>query len=249
MEIWEYSILFLSVVIGGGFAFFVKNYEPKVLQMILSFVGAYVLGITVMHLLPGVYHEPDQFIGLWILGGFFIQILLELLSGGVEHGHIHPTHAPQASYAIQILLGLSIHAFIEGMPLETYDAYQVDIFGHDHSHQYLLYGIILHKAPAAFVLVMLLKLSKFSKSFVLMALVFFGLMSPLGAFFTGSLVADGFLSPENTKILLAIVVGSFLHISTTILFETESEGDHHISFKKILMILAGLTLALFTVFL
>ncbi|MFT5764742.1 MAG: zinc transporter ZupT, partial [Saprospiraceae bacterium] len=137
MEIWEYIILFLSVVIGGGLAFFVKNYNPAILQMLLSFVGAYVLGITVLHLLPGVYHEPDHFIGLWILGGFFIQILLELLSGGVEHGHIHPTHEPKTSFAIQILLGLCIHAFIEGMPLETYDAFQEDVFGHGHNHQHL----------------------------------------------------------------------------------------------------------------
>jgi zinc and cadmium transporter len=247
MEFWEYIILFLSVVIGGGVAFFVKNYNPSILQMLLSFVGAYVLGITVLHLLPGVYHEPDHFIGLWILGGFFIQILLELLSGGVEHGHIHPTHQPKTSFAIQILLGLCIHAFIEGMPLETYDAFQQEVFEHGHNHQHLLYGIILHKLPAAFVLVMLLTLSKFKKTFIIGALIVFGLMSPLGALSTGLLASNGILDSENTKILLAIVVGSFLHISTTILFETESGGHHHISMKKIVMILIGLMFALFTV--
>ncbi len=248
MEIWEYSILFLSVIIGGGLAFFTKKYNPNVLQMILSFVGAYVLGITVMHLLPGVYYEADHSIGLWILGGFFIQIILELFSGGVEHGHIHPMHEPKARFAIQILIGLCVHAFIEGMPLENYEEFHGKVLGHDHNHEHLLYGILLHKAPAAFVLIMLLTLSKFKKSFIVGALIIFGLMSPLGAFSAGVLVDSGILNPGSTKILLAIVVGSFLHISTTILFETESKGHHHISFKKIIMILIGLILALFTVF-
>lgn len=247
MEYWEYIILFLSVVIGGGIAFFVKNYKQSILQMLLSFVGAYVLGITVLHLLPGVYSGHDHFIGLWVLGGFFIQILLDLLSGGVEHGHIHPTHEPKTSLAIQILLGLCVHAFIEGMPLESYDSFNQDTFGHDHNHEHFLYGIILHKIPAAFVLVSLLLLSKFKKSFVIIALIVFGLMSPLGAFSTGLLIDNGVLQPSSTKILLAIVVGAFLHISTTILFETESKGHHHISFKKILMILLGVALALLTI--
>jgi len=247
MEYWEYIILFLSVVIGGGVAFFIKNYKPSTLQMLLSFVGAYVLGITVLHLLPGVYQEHDHFIGLWVLAGFFIQILLDLLSGGVEHGHIHPTHEPKTSLALQILLGLCIHAFIEGMPLESYDSFSEASFGHNHSHQHFLYGIILHKIPAAFVLVSLLRLSKFKTGFIIISLVIFGLMSPLGAFSAKILFSSGILSPGNTKILLAIVVGSFLHISTTILFETESKGHHHISFAKIAMILLGLALALLTI--
>lgn len=247
MEYWEYLILFLSVIIGGGLAFFIKQYNPAILQMLLSFVGAYVLGITVMHLLPGVYSEHNHYIGLWVLLGFFIQIILELFSGGVEHGHIHPSHEPKNAFAIQVLVGLCIHAFIEGMPLELYEDFHEGVFGHDHNHQHLLYGIILHKAPAAFVLVLLLTLSKFKKNFVLIMLIIFALMSPLGAISAGALVSAEVLNPGNTQILLAIVVGSFLHISTTILFETESKGHHHISFKKIAMILAGLALALLTV--
>lgn len=248
MDFWEYILLFLSVIFGGISAFYVKNYNANILQMVLSFVGAYVLGITVLHLLPDVYEGHSHSIGIWVLVGFFVQILLELLSGGVEHGHIHPSHEPKNSFAIQILLGLCIHAFIEGMPLEVYDLYH-DSGGHDHqhSHEHLLFGIILHKIPAAFVLVFLLNLSKFKKTYIVIMVVIFALMSPLGALSAGALVEMGILNLRTEKILLAIVVGSFLHIATTILFETESKGHHHISFKKIVMILCGLALALFTV--
>jgi zinc transporter ZupT len=249
MEFWEYLILILSVLIGGGIAFYVKHYNQTVLQMLLSFVGAYIMGITVMHLLPSVYQEHNHYIGLWILGGFFIQIVLELLSGGVEHGHVHPSQEPKFGFALQILLGLCVHAFIEGMPLETYDAFQLDIHGseHGHKHQHLLYGIILHKAPAAFVLVFLLSVSRFKKSFIITALVIFSLMSPLGAWSAGALIEHGILNPSTTRVFLAIVIGSFLHIATTILFETESSGHHHISIKKVLMIVFGLGLAILTI--
>jgi len=239
MEIWEYLILFLSVLIGGGLAFFIKEYKPSTLQMLLSFVGSYVLGITVLHLLPSVYTGHSHSIGLWILAGFFIQIILEILSGGVEHGHIHPTHEPKMGFALQILFGLCIHAFLEGMPLPHY---------HNHDEHHLLWGIILHKLPAAFVLVFLLTLSKFKKSFVLTALIIFSLMSPLGALTADFLTTKGIFNKETTEpILIAIVVGSFLHISTTILFETESKSHHHISLKKVVMIVAGLGLALLTI--
>ncbi len=247
MEIWEYLILFLSVLIGGGLAFFIKEYKPSTLQMLLSFVGSYVLGITVLHLLPSVYSGQADSIGLWILAGFFIQIILEILSGGVEHGHIHPTHEPKMGFALQILLGLCIHAFLEGMPLPGYQGHIEATVGDNHDHQHLLWGIILHKLPAAFVLVFLLTLSKFKKSFVLIALIVFSLMSPLGALTADFLTTKGIFNKETTEpILIAIVVGSFLHISTTILFETESKSHHHISFKKVAMIVVGLGLALLT---
>lgn len=249
MEFWEYLTLIFSVLIGGGVAFYIKQYNKNVLQMLLSFVGAYIMGITVMHLLPSVYQGHNHYIGLWILAGFFVQIILEILSGGVEHGHVHPSQEPKMGFALQILLGLCVHAFIEGMPLETYDAFQEELHGHEHSHnhQHLLYGIILHKLPAAFVLVFLLTVSKFKRSFVVMSLVIFSLMSPLGAWSAGALVEYGILNPDSTRILLAVVIGSFLHIATTILFETESKSHHHISFKKVLMIVLGLGLAIMTI--
>lgn len=246
MEIWEYLLLFFSVIIGGGLAFYIKNYNPKILQRLLSFVGAYILGITVLHLLPDVYEGHSHSIGLWVLGGFCVQLILELVSGGVEHGHVHPIHEPKLGFALQILIGLCIHAFIEGMPLEVYESYH-ETTQHNHDHQHLLYGIILHKIPAAFVLVFLLNLSGYKKTSIWMLLVFFALMSPFGAYSAGALVKVGVLTVENEQILLAIVVGSFLHIATTILFETETKEHHHVSVNKIIMILLGLVLALFTV--
>ncbi len=239
MNVWEYALLFLSVIIGGGLALHLRRDYPLQLRLILAFSGAYILGIAVLHLMPAVFSADSGKIGIWVLGGFFLQLLLEQLSRGVEHGHVHAHHGARASFGLQVMAGLCLHSFLEGMPLSNYTHLHAEAV---HSTNHLLYGIVLHKAPAAFALVILLLQSGFSRRFVWGSLLFFACMSPLGAFATDALTP----SPEATRALMALVIGSFLHISTTILFEADDTHHHTISWGKMLVILAGLALALLT---
>jgi len=247
MQLWQYIVLFLSVIIGGLVAFYVKKLDKGILQLVLSFTGAYILGITAIHLLPTVFANHAINAGLFILIGFFIQLLLEQLSVGVEHGHIHAAHHANASFAIQVMLGLCIHAFIEGMPMGSYpDIGGHHHHGHDHSIDgdlyHYFYGVIMHKAPAAFALVLLLLLSKYKNSIIVICLLIFASMSPLGA-----LIGESFqFGLEMQQRLLAVVVGSFLHISTTIIFEVDSDTHHRISMKKMAAVVLGMGLALLT---
>lgn len=240
MNAWQYALLFLSVLLGGGAGLFLRRNEPVLLRLLLSFGGAYILGIAALHLLPGVFAAGHPSAGLWLLLGFFIQMLLEQFSRGVEHGHIHThSHAP-TNYGLQILLGLCLHAFIEGMPLSGYTAFQ-EATGHVHEANHLLYSILIHNPPASFALVVLLVQSHFSRRFIIGSLLLFSAMSPLGA-----LVAQRFiLDPLALNRIMAVVVGSFLHISTTILFEGD-DRQHHISWRKMLAIAAGSGIALLT---
>lgn len=248
MSIWEYIILFSSVLLGGGVAFYFQKNNKTYLKLALSFSGAYILGITVLHLLPIVFAQSSHSIGLWILLGFFIQLFLEFLSQGLEHGHIHADHHQGSNFAIPIMLGLCIHAFLEGMPLSNYNEVHDNLHGHGHdhsSHNHLFFGIIIHKAPAAFTLVLLLLFSHIKKSKILIYLTLFASMSPLGALLSSTLQQQGLLDTQNQVILLAIVIGSFLHISTTILFEME-ENHHKISFPRLTAIIVGVVFALMT---
>lgn len=248
MDIWQYIVLFLSVIVGGLVAFYVKKLNKGILQLVLSFTGAYILGITAIHLLPTVFANSEINAGLFILIGFFIQLLLEQLSVGVEHGHIHAAHQANASFAIQVMLGLCIHAFIEGLPMGSYPELGEHHHHHGHDHSahgdsfHYFYGVIMHKAPAAFALVLLLLLSKYKNSIIVICLLIFASMSPLGAF-----VGKAFhLNIEMQQRLLAVVVGSFLHISTTIIFEVDSDTHHRISLKKMAAVVLGMGLALLT---
>ncbi|MCB0644466.1 MAG: ZIP family metal transporter [Phaeodactylibacter sp.] len=247
MTFWHYLLLFSVVILSGAIAFLVRERGKSFLKIALSFSGAYILGITALHLMPSVFALHDHQPGLWILAGFFIQLFLEHLSMGVEHGHIHTTRKDgHRVVAFSIMLGLCLHAFLEGMPLGNYqDFHQIHHQGHVHGHEHLLYGIILHKAPAAFSLTAILIASGFSRRLSLIYLLVFAAMSPLGA-----LTGTYFIQSANVQnIFLSMVIGSFLHIATTILFEADNSSHHTISYQKLFAILVGVGLAILTLFL
>lgn len=229
-------------MLGGGLALLFRHKTAeRNLQLILAISGAYLLGITFIHLLPGIFADHNPNIAAWLLLGFLIQLLLGGFSKGVEHGHIHVhQHAP-ASYAWQIMFGLCLHALLEGLPLGQYVE-----FGHAHLQEdnanHLLWGVILHKAPAAFALVTLFLRSGYRLPTIGVCVFFFALMSPLGALISQYLMASGPL----LTIVMATVAGSFLHISTTILFEADNANQHRISWQKLVAIVSGMFLAWLT---
>ena len=77
----------------------------------------------------------------------------------------------------------------------------------------------------------------------LLVIALFALSSPLGAFI-GNKVE---ISMSHMSILLAIVVGSFLHIATVILFENGDEHHHDFQWRKLIFILIGMGLSLLSV--
>lgn len=238
MSVLHYLLLFITVVTGGAIAFYFRKNNEQILKSALSFGGAFILGISVLHLMPEVYEGHDHSIGIWVLIGFLLQLVLEQLSGGVEHGHIHASQKKGYGFALQVMLGLCLHAFLEGMPLGGH------IEGHEaHYQDVLYYSIIIHKMPAAFALVLLLLLSGYAQRLVWCCLFSFAIMSPLGALFSDTLSGAVWFTPTIQKSLLALAVGSFLHIATTILFESGSR-HHEIAFSKIIAIFLGITAAL-----
>lgn len=259
MHIWEYVALFISALLGGALAFYVRKANPMLLRMVMTLTGAYIFGISLVHLLPEIYVLNEPLAGTFILLGFLLQIGVEYLSQGIEHGHVHlhpeGAHRHETGLAISVLLGLSVHCFIEGMPVTGYEALHdmASHAGHDHAghahgaeghrHNYLLYGIMSHKAPAAFALVTMLLAARFSLWPTLGLLVLYASMSPLGALAAEVLQRFNLMNGRVFVLIMALVVGSFLHISTTILFENE-EKNHAFNPRKTLALLIGFGLAL-----
>tara|TARA_B100000949_G_C14192185_1_gene412240 strand:+ start:330 stop:1022 length:693 start_codon:yes stop_codon:yes gene_type:complete len=229
MNVTTLSLLFASVIAG---AIVVEIFKPKKgrnIQLLLTFSGAYLLAISLLHLLPELFaNNPTEKIGIFILGGFLIQILLEYFSQGIEHGHFHKSNVIPFS----VLISLCLHALLEGVPLGG------DL--QEHTHNALLYGIVLHKMPVAIVLMTCFLQSNMKKSRAYILLFLFAIMAPLGVY-SGNIF--GALSLYHNEIL-AIVIGIFLHISTTILFE--STDGHRFSFTKIITIIVGTLLAIFS---
>jgi zinc transporter ZupT len=231
MEIDNIIYLFLSVAIGAIIVEVFKPTKSKNIQLLLTFSGAYLLAVSVMHLIPELFNNnPSNNIGIFILGGFLIQILLEYFSKGIEHGHFHK----QKVIPITVMISLCIHALLEGIPLGGG-------LEHNHSaHNALLTGILLHKAPVSIVLFSLFLQSGMSRIRAYFFLFIFAIMAPLGVY-SGHLFSQLALYANE---IMAIVIGIFLHISTTILFE--STDGHKFSTIKIFAIITGSLLAIFS---
>jgi zinc transporter ZupT len=224
----DYIFLIASVLVG---ALVVLIFKPsnKITRLLLSFSGAYLLSVTILHLLPEVYehnHEGTTKIGIFILAGILIQSVLESFSKGAEHGHIH-VHSEQTKFPLLLFISLCVHAFSEGIPIHNNDSN-------------LLMAIVVHKIPIAIVLSTFLLHSKFSKKTIVIFLGVFGLMSPLGVFAADKII---FFTNYHTEIT-ALIIGVFLHISTIILFE--SSENHKFNLQKFIAILLGILFTIFT---
>lgn len=231
------AVLFVSAFISGLSVFFVKRNNSTFLKLILSFSGAYLFAITVLHLIPHVYHDSSntspEVLGLYILGGFIFQLLLEQFSQGIEHGHLHLED--NAGFPIGIMISLCLHAFLEGMPLVSGPQTQ------------LVFGIAIHHIPAAFALGSLLLNTALTKKSIILMLLIFAAMTPLG-FLTSKALSQGevsILAPYFDK-MMAVVIGIFLHISTTILFESGSADHHTFNKKKLAAVFIGIGVSLTT---
>lgn len=244
MHVSDYILLFFSVILSGAAFFFIPRTSDFILKMLLSFSGAYLFAISVLHLMPGVYQQGGADIGIWIMAGFFIQIILEFFSEGIEHGHVHIHKNDHGAFPLTMMISLSLHSFLEGIPLGG-ESTEIGVHHHEHS---LLYGIILHHIPVAFALVSMLHASGISRLASLLYLTIFGLMAPLGAL-CGTILQQSHSTWLHTlsQPLMAIVIGIFLHISTTILFE--SGNDHRFNLSKMVAIITGGLLGLGSLYL
>jgi zinc transporter ZupT len=156
---------------------------------------------------------------------------MEQFSEGIEHGHIHKHSHQHFVFPLGIMISLCLHAFLEGMPLAK------------GQHKELVYGIALHHIPAAFALGSVLMENKLSKFSISSLLILFALMSPLGYWLSFE-IGQGAIGNIEVYFdrIMGVVIGIFLHISTTILFE--SSVDHKFNLKKVVAVLLGVSIAL-----
>lgn len=215
----------LSVWMGFAIAVLLRPKKVEHTKLLLAFSGAFLLALTFFELLPEVYQvEEHKEMSLFILIGILLQIFLEFFSRGAEHGHVHDS-LKSGSFPVMLLISLSLHALVEGIPI--------------HEDNSIIYGIIVHKLPVAIILSMFLLNSSLKMFSRLTFIAVFSLMTPLGTL----LVTNTTLIANYGQPLLAISIGVFLHISTIILFE--SAQKHAFNLQKLLVIVLGIVMAYF----
>jgi zinc and cadmium transporter len=241
----NFLLLFLTAMFAGLLVFFAPAFRERYFKLVLVFAGSYLFSITILHIIPELfnsgYHSGRM--GFYILLGFLLQQVLEFWSSGIEHGHIHKHSSETSKGVITLMLGLFVHAFLEGTLLShgTVIDQETMAVGHAHSQNTVLLGIIMHKGPAAFALAAVLSAS-LSKKWTIVLLTVFALASPLGMLSSSLFISNGLLSKEGIGILYGLVTGGFLHISTTIFFE--SSPHHKFQLNKLMVTFVAAALAM-----
>ncbi len=240
-------VLFFTPLLSGLLIYLVPKGKSMGYKLLLVFAGAYLFAITVIHILPELYQKSAEieWIGLFVLAGFFLQQLLEYFTSGVEHGHLHSHHEHGHGHhhhhhsthqrtisALMLLSALCVHAFLEGGMLAK-PVYSVAVYDLNA----ILLGIALHRAPAAFALMTVLVSQLHSKAKALPYLIGFSLAAPVGLIIATHLANEEVLSQTGLILLYALVSGNFLHISTTIVFE--SSPDHRFNARKMAIAVLG----------
>ncbi|MCC5919305.1 MAG: ZIP family metal transporter [Cyclobacteriaceae bacterium] len=240
------AILFFTAFLAGYAYTLFPNLSVSRFRYTLVFAGSFLFSITIIHILPEVMtgNLNPHYAGLWVLAGFFLQLVLEYWSKGIEHGHmhVHPEKDGSSISYLSLLLGLFLHALLEGSLLSHPGSH-----GHDHGQGHLLWGIVLHKMPAAFALVAVMSAANLPKVKIWSYLFIFAIASPIGLLASDYLQHTQLLGSTTMDVLFALVCGNFLHISTTIFIE--SNPDHSLRRGKFLIALLGAGIAIASEFL
>lgn len=229
-------VLLSSVLLGYILAHFLGKRNWSASKYAITFSGAYLFAITILHLLPEIFDSSNN---QWlnsrlVLLGFLTQFILEFISKGLEHGHAHG-HSRGLPYLM--FIGLFIHEFFEGLPL---GAGLTHAYEHEHLHENLLLGIAVHKFPIAFIIYNFLLKRDGSKAMAYLLLALFMLMTPIGMYAGKS----GWMQLGDPTHILAFTMGIFLHVSTTIIFE--SSESHQFNMHRVRMTLLGIVAAMAT---
>ena len=256
--------LLLVALTGGLILEILGDKAIKYLPLILAFGGAYIMGRLFLHLVPETFtiHSAAGVAGFFVLFGFIVQILLEYISMGLEHGHVHldghcTDHDHGKAFPIAAMISLCLHALLESMPLAEGDGMGgfVHKMGVEHVHIHpdmainspLFLGLALHKLPVALVLMGLMKSTGTKALTRWVMLGVFGLM-PLVGMHTYDYLIHNTIEVGDASLFMAavngLVIGILLHVATTVLFEA-GEG-HRFNLKKLAATFVGLAIAYLT---
>lgn len=231
LVVWMGAIL--PMLIKKGDLFFTR---------LLLFSGSYLLGIAIIHFIPDIItNSPAK--TPWILVGFFLQIIIQKFSSGSEHGHIHNVNLLNKGIAFQVLIGLSFHTLMDGISVGSYTAWSHQHHEIEKNGLGFILGILVHKIGEGFSLASLFVLAKSKPWESSLTLLIFSLIAPISAWIVSGIT----ISPAILSIVMALVAGSFLHISASILLENKNKlKEKGVDYTEWLVIFMGFSLAIFT---
>lgn len=231
--------LFLVTFAGGSLPLWVKWMDERRMHYLLAFSGSFLLSVTFLHLLPETFEELNTAAGVYLLIGFFLQLLIQRITHGMEHGHahIHPHEHGHQVALMPVLAGLSLHAAMDGLPLGFH--YRIQ-----STEPSLYLAIAVHKLPEAMLIASLVSAVR-NRSNALVTLLIFSAITPVTAMLAQYAGEHYHAMSKAVSILIPVVAGAFIHIATTIFFESGTK-QHMLTWQKLTAMLAGVGMAFLT---
>ena len=241
-------------MLGGWLPSKVKLTHTR-MQVTISFVAGFMLGVAVYHMLPHATHYTrslDQAVW-WLMIGLVTMFFLirafhfhdhaPLDEGAVHdhgHGHGHGHHAHKTSWA-GVAVGLALHTAIDGVALGAAVVAEAE-----HAHGAGLFGIgtflaiLLHKPLDALSITSLMRAGGWKPRARHLVNLGFAMMCPLGAalFYFGLGDQPG----PMVGCALAFSAGVFLCIALGDLLP-EIQFHRHDRLKLSIALLLGIVLA------
>ncbi|WP_166823477.1 ZIP family metal transporter [Thalassoroseus pseudoceratinae] len=256
-----YCTLIVAASLTGGMLANRLKLSHTQMQMLLSGVGGFMLGIALFHLLPhslhltGSIHASTNWLAIGLMTMFFLIRAFHFHShepadSSELHDHDHDNGGHHAHSPIAhrwgwfgVTLGLALHTLIDGMALGADVAAQEDspvrwsLFGFS-----TFLAILLHKPLDAVSITSLMAASGWSTTWRNVINFGFALMCPIGAlaFFLG-VQAFGAEHQFIVGCALGFSAGVFLCISLgDLLPEVELHSHHRIQLSLVLLLGMGL---------
>ncbi|MFQ5718625.1 MAG: ZIP family metal transporter [Acidobacteriota bacterium] len=215
----SFGVLLLALVAGtflGGILPLAGRWTRDNLSLLLAFGAGVLLAVIFLQMIPAVVELSGRWGGLAVLAGFILTSLVEARLHSHRHSGGHdggaavgagtvPAPARQMRGVSVVAWGLGLHSLMDGLALGT----GMELATLAPS---LAFAILLHKAPDAFALSMVLLGAGVSSRRILTIQAFYSLATPIGALLALAVVRQ--VPPAVLGLAVAGASGTLLAVAT-----------------------------------
>ena len=222
----EYAAGIFAVSFASGMIPLLRRWSQRELTFLISLSAGIVLGVVFFDLLPEAMKLSRHFFSA-VLAGFMLLLALEkfLLIHPHETEELAGRRTGFAAYA-----GICLHALLDGVALAS--SVMMPAVG-----TVVIWAIMAHKIPDTFSLSSILLFFGFGRRHVLLLLLIFSLVTPLGGAVAFLLLRHA--SPTILGIAIGVAAGTFLFIATSDLLP-HAHAHHERRYYNFLAVLLGL---------
>lgn len=211
-----YIAALIAVSLLGAYTPYIRKLNDGQVHLLIAMSAGIFLGILFFLLLPEAIHEceeggiEEKYMMIVVLTGFLIILLVDVL---IKHFHMigcacecHKDEHRHNMGSLSAFIGLSIHAFVDGLVLAA------GLVADSNIGWLALAGICIHKYVEVFSLSSTFLLSERDKGTVMRYLFAFTLITPVGALIS-YLVMNGVSIDGMVGLPLAFSAGTFMYVA------------------------------------